>query len=66
MYSENLFIKIEQYNEKFKDCFPLMLIYSHIGEGEIIEKIDECLLTGKKIYAIVDWFEEFDNPEIDG
>lgn len=65
MYREKLFIKIEQYNERFKDSFPLMLV-SDIGEGEIIEKIDECLLTDKKIHIIVDWFKEFDNPEIDG
>ena len=65
MYSENLFIKIEEYNEKFNDSFPLMLI-PDVEEKIIIEKINECLATDKNIYSIVDWFDIFEDNNIDG
>ncbi|MDX8337485.1 hypothetical protein [Candidatus Cetobacterium colombiensis] len=64
-YSEKFFLKIEEYNEHFKDGFPLMLL-PDLEEKVVIEKIDECLLTNKKIQNIVNWFDTFDNPNILG
>lgn len=46
MYSENLFIKVEEYNKKFNDSFPIMLL-PDVKESIIIEKIDECLKKNK-------------------
>ncbi|MGL5190754.1 MAG: hypothetical protein ACRC7S_14010 [Cetobacterium sp.] len=65
IYSEKFFIKIEEYNEHFEDSFPLMLL-PDLEEEVVVEKIDECLLTNKKIHKIVDWFDDFNNPEILG
>lgn len=65
IYSEKFFAKIEEYNDHFQDAFPLMLL-PDLEEEVVIKKIDECLSTNKKIHTIVDWFEEFNNPEILG
>ncbi|MGL5723422.1 hypothetical protein [Cetobacterium sp.] len=63
MYSENLFIKVEEYNKKFNDSFPIILL-PDVKESIIIQKIDECLKKNKPIYEVVDWFDIYGNLEI--
>ncbi|MGL5578132.1 MAG: hypothetical protein ACRDB7_03395 [Fusobacteriaceae bacterium] len=65
MYSEKLFMKVEEYNKKFNDSFPIMLL-PDIKESIIIMKIDECLKKNKQIHEIVDWFQIYGNLEILG